>query len=291
MHAGQDYYGASGHQLRERGYPTRSPFNWRQPTLYALLGSAPFAVVYCLMALLGLIILTEANRVLAREPLGLALVVNAVIGMAVPPAVYLTEAWAGGCLALSALAYARNQHLRGVAWGLGALFIRELAGPYCALAACIAVRQRRWRELAVWGGGFAIYAVYYGVHVWTVLQHVRPGDRAHVASWLYFGGLPFLLQTWQVNGLLMLAPPIVLAFAVAAGVAAWWSPQVPLHIRGGVLLYSGLFLVVGQPFNQYWGLLIAPITGMWLTYAPRGLGVLWGPPLARERTRSTPATA
>jgi hypothetical protein len=289
MHAGQDYYDASGHQLRERGYPTRSPFNWRQPALYQLLGNVPFAVAYILIAIIGVIILIESNRLLAREPLGLVMVVNAVIGMAIPPAVYLTEAWAGGCLALSALAYARNQHRRGAAWGLGALFIRELAGPYCVLAACTAIRRRRWQELAVWGGGIALYAVYYGLHVWNVLQHARPGDRTHVESWLYFGGLPFVLQIWQVNGLLMLAPSIVLAIAVAAGVAAWWSPQMPVHIRGCVLVYSVLFLVVGQPFNQYWGLLIAPITAMWLTYAPSGFGILWGLPVAHERTRARPA--
>ena len=289
MHAGQDYYGASGHQLRERGYPTRSPFNWRPPALYQLLGRVPFAVAYVLLAVIGVIILIESNRLFAREPLGLVAVVNAVIGMAIPPAVYLTEAWAGGCLALSALAYSRNQQRRGAAWGLGALFIRELAGPYCVMAACIAVRRRRWQELAVWSSGFALYAAYYGLHIWNVLKHARPGDRAHVASWLYFGGIPFVLETWQANGLLLFAPPIVLALAVAAGVAAWWNPQMPLHIRGSVLIYSVLFLAVGQPFNQYWGLLIAPIIGMWLTYAPSGFGVLWARPLAGEITRQTPA--
>jgi hypothetical protein len=63
----------------------------------------------------------------------------------------------------------------------------------------------------------------------------------------------------------------------------------PVHIRGCVLVYSVLFLVVGQPFNQYWGLLIAPITAMWLTYAPSGFGILWGLPVAHERTRARPA--
>src|SRR4051812_7219871 len=31
MHAGEEYYTVAGEELRSRGYPTRSVFNWRTP--------------------------------------------------------------------------------------------------------------------------------------------------------------------------------------------------------------------------------------------------------------------
>src|SRR5262245_2678095 len=41
VRAGEGYYAAAGHELRAQGYPTRSPFNWRLPTLSWLIGGLP----------------------------------------------------------------------------------------------------------------------------------------------------------------------------------------------------------------------------------------------------------
>ena len=127
----------------------------------------------------------------------------------------------------------------------------------------------------MWIGGGVLYAMYFGAHVWQVWQHVLPGDTAHGHSWLYGGGLPFVLSVWQMNGLLMAAPVPLFAVVVVAGVAAWWAPKIPLHVRASVVVYSVLFLFIGLPINTYWGGVIAPLVSLWLAYAPEGLSTIW----------------
>jgi hypothetical protein len=269
MKAGASYYDAFGSQMRARGYPTRSPFNWRQPLLYPTLAVMPSWLAQVALGLLGAGLIVGVSLLLRRETWAVFPMLNTVVGLVMPASIYLTEAWAGALIGLSVLAFARDRHRTGAALGLSALFVRELAGPYCALAVILAWRPRRWPELRVWALGFAGYALYYGLHLWRVSQHALPTDHDHPSSWVAFGGLSFLLQTWQANGLLLILPPAVLAFVAVGVVVAWWAPA-PTHLRAAVVLYSGLFLVIGQPFNQYWGLLTAPLMSLWLAYAPSG---------------------
>jgi hypothetical protein len=273
--AGRPYYEVYGAESRTRGYPTRSVFNWRQPLLMRSLAllSPRFSVV--LFVGLALALVVQAHALLRRELLWVLMVLNAAAITVVPGGVYFTESWAGLCLGLSAIAYARRHETAGAGWAILALFIRELAAPYCVVAGLIALSRKRWREVGVWMGGGILYTAYFGAHVWQVWQHILPGDQAHPYSWLYGGGLPFVLRVWQVNGVLVAAPLPFFALLVAAGVAAWWAPTMPLHVRANVLVYSVLFLFVGLPFNVYWGELIAPLVALWVTYAPTGLNTLW----------------
>ncbi len=43
---------------------------------------------------------------------------------------------------------------------------------------------------------------------------------------------------------------------IALAVSAWWSKTMPWHVRAGVLAYAVLVLIVGQPFNLYWGIIV-----------------------------------
>ena len=61
---------------------------------------------------------------------------------------------------------------------------------------------------------------------------------------------------------------------VVAVVVAYWAHEMPSHLRLSVLLYCVLFVAVGQPFNDYWGFLTAPIITLWLAYTPQGLRAL-----------------
>ena len=271
MENGQPYYEVFGSELRTRGYPARSVFNWRQPLVYRMLAFLPFNTSQFLLIALSLALFVEAVRTVKPNVVGVLMVGGLVLLMALDDIRYFTESWAGACIGLSVLAYARGRAVTGAVCGLLALFVRELAAPYCILATLLAVRDRRWPEVRVWAVGAALYGVYYALHSWQAFQHMQPGDFTHVNSWLYWGGLPFLLKTWQWNGLLALAPSWVLALAVVAMVVAWWAPQMPLHLQISVLVYSALFFAVGQPFNSYWGLLTAPIMALWLAYSPQGL--------------------
>ena len=192
-----------GAESRTRGYPTRSVFNWRQPLLLrgvALLSPKVSVVIFIGLALA---LLARAHVLLGRELLGVLMVLNAASITVAPGSVYFTESWAGLCLGLSAIAYARRRETAGAGWAILALFIRELAAPYCVVAGLIALSRKRWREVGVWTGGGILYAAYFGAHVWQVWQHILPGDQAHPYSWLYMGGLPFVLKVWQVNGVLV----------------------------------------------------------------------------------------
>jgi hypothetical protein len=202
------------------------------------------------------------------------LLINALIVVFVRPAVYLSELWAGVCLALSAVALTRRQRPIGIAWAILALSIRELAAPYCVGATLIAVWRRDWREVRLWAMGGGLYAGYYGWHAWQVHTHVQPTDLAHPHSWLALGGPVFLLNALQTAGLWSVLPVPVFALAMVAAVAALWAPRMPVHVRMGVLVYVGFFLIAGQPFNVYWGWMVGPLLALWLAYVPSGFGRL-----------------
>ena len=279
---GQAYYEAAGDEMRAGGYPTRSVFNWRQPLMYLALSLAPLLLAQIGLAGLSAKLLWDTGKTLPRETFALVPMVNSAMGLLVPVAVYLTEAWAGVCIGLSLLAYARNRERAGALWGLAALFVRELAAPYCLLAGCLALWRRRWHEAALWASGGVCYAVYYGLHAMQVLKHICPDEPGHLNSWVAFGGLPFLAETLKTNGLFLLAPRFVVPIVAVALVAAWWNRSLPVHARLTLVMYAGLFLVVGLPFNGYWGLLIAPTVSLWLAYSWGGLRALWDPASLRS---------
>jgi len=264
-----------GSELRARNYAVRSIFNWRQPWLLEALASVPDWCGRLTLVLLALAVIVKASQILRREMLGPLLVINAALPAAAAQSVPFFEVWAGLLIALSALAYANEKHIEGALWGTIALFFRELAAPYCVLATLIAIREKRWREVATWCAGGVLYGALFAFHAWRVVQHIRPDDPAQPNSWIYGGGLPFLLQIWRTHGLFMHLPRPAFAFVVVAIVASWWSPRMPRHVRGAVMLYSICFLFVGLPFNTYWGILLAPLMGIWLSYSYDGFTQLF----------------
>src|SRR4029077_876671 len=106
---------------------------------------------------------------------------------------------------------------------------------------------------------------------------IQPGDAAHAASWIAFGGLPFVLATVRMNGMLLILPigaTAVYLVAAALGFAGWTSAA---GLRAGLTaaVYITAFAVVGQPFNQYWGSLIAPLLCLGVARCPLSLRDLW----------------
>jgi hypothetical protein len=275
IRSGGTYYDVMGSELRARNYPVRSVFNWRPPWLFELLARVPDWCGRLALGLLAGMLILKASRLLRREMFGPLLVINAVLPAAVAQSVFLFEIWVGILIALSALAYATEKHIQGVLWGLTALFVRELAAPYCVLATFIAIRERRWREVAAWCAGATAYGVLFAVHTWHVIEHLGPGDPTQPQNWLYGGGVPFLLQTWRTNGLFMYLPRPAFALVVVAIVGSWWSPKMPRYARSAVLLYSICFLMIGLPINTYWGFVLAPSVAIWLSYSYDGFATLF----------------
>jgi hypothetical protein len=273
MREGANYYEAMGGSLRRRGYPTASVFNWRTPILFQLLAILPsWEVARALLVLLAIAAAGAAAAVLVRySPAGtVAVAIGAsgvVLMMSAPGAVGMAESWAGCLIGLSVSAYSSRRVATGATLAATALFVRELTLPYTLICALIALRRRRTPELMTWLGVWIAYGVFYWVHWTQVAAQQLAGDVSHAGSWVAWGGTGFLLSAVRWQGLLILSPWALTALTlslITAGVLSWTAP---LHVRLTCGLYSLLFLVVGQNFNEYWGLLLWP---SWLLAAGYG---------------------
>jgi hypothetical protein len=266
---GQAFHDAFGFELRRLHYPARSIFNWRQPLLSWTLAFVPHGewILYAVGALLLLSAWLTQRRwwtLLLLLPTLLPIGTTAIV---------FPELWSGMLLGVSAVAYIGRQPLSGVACAMLALAIRDLAAPYCVGLTLYAAWRRDWREVSAWMMGLLLYVLYYGWHLWKVLAHIQPNDVAHPRSWVALGGLTFLLRVLQFTNPLFMAWPVVFACAMACGALAW-AGRVPSSLRIGLLIYVPFFLIVGQPFNVYWGFMIAPLFALWLSYAPDGVAAL-----------------
>jgi len=229
------------------------------------------------------------NRLKASEEVILGVLAQiGVLCVVLAPAITLqTEAWAGILIVISALAYTRRHWGLSALVGVAALFVRELAAPYCLVCVLLAAQGRRVRELVIWAVGSVAYGCFYLWHVFQVgAQHA--GNTRSAASWIQLGGIRFLMETvQQSNTVLLLAPYVVTAAFLTLLAAALWAPAIPAHIRGTVIVYAVFFVFVGQSFNDYWGLTVGPAQAVAVAYGPFGLRAL----LAQAGWRSATTTA
>jgi hypothetical protein len=273
VRGGESYYSAMAAELRGRHYPTASIFNWRTPLLYAAARVAPSG--YFRVGLIslgaGLLMLTAVvlkNRAPAVLITALVAQSGAVVMLLVPAAPLLTENWTGVLIALSISAYKLRAWRTAACIGLLALFVRELAAPFVAVCAFLALRDRRRQEIGVWIAGAFAYGVFFAWHVHEVRLLQRPGDLSHLHSWLFGGGPAFLLETLRRNAWVLMCPPwtpAASAILAALTAAALWRGT-GSHLRGTIFAYCAMFIVIGQPFNNYWGFVTAPTWGLAVGY-------------------------
>ncbi len=270
IRAGEGYYAAAADELRTRGYPTGSVFNWRTPLPMWLLGKLPAAAfgkaILCGLSLAVMLLAFEAlareERNVIRRPVACALLLTGPLLPCLLGDLYVMPSlWAGVLMAVSLCAYGVNRPSVGVAAGLAAVFFRELALPYCLLAATIAIWNRRRGELLAWSVGLGAYFAFFAIHWHTVVGIITPADRLHHESWIQFGAAAFVIATTQMTAYLLLLPQWITALYLTAalfGLAGW---NTPLGHRVGLTVcgYVVAFAVIGQPFNQYWGSLLAPL--------------------------------
>ncbi len=283
MQDGATYYEAAEAELRARGYPTRSIFNWRMPLPTSLIAWMPnLLTAKFVLGLLGLLLIGLAFRMLAEEGsageglLGVLLLVGALLPCLLGELLVLPELWSGVLLALSVVCFGNGFRAWGVLAGLAALWLRELAAPYVIVCLALALHERRWRELAGWSAGLAAYAVFLAVHVSQVLPRISPNDTAHAAGWIQFGGAGFLISTVQMNAYLLVLPQWVTATYLGAallGCSQWRSPA-GARVGFTVGAYAVAFTIAGHDFNQYWGSMTAPLLCLAVSRAPRSLSEL-----------------
>jgi hypothetical protein len=268
IRAGESYYQAANTELRQRGYPTRSLFNWRTPLPMGLLGRLPHPLLgRILLGLLALAAVYLSFTLVERDAgvwqgVGCGLLMIGAFLPCVLDGLYVApELWAAVLITLSLGAYDRQRPLLGVLAGVTALFFRDLAGLYCLMMGLMALADRRWREVAAWFIGLLAYAAFFAWHASHVRPLIGPDDVAHHGSWLQLGGLPFVLSTCQMNVLLLLLPQGITALYLVMALVglAGWSSAMGRRIGIALCAYLALLAAVGHPFNQYWGSLFAPL--------------------------------
>ncbi|MEO8758346.1 MAG: hypothetical protein ABI398_11430 [Devosia sp.] len=272
---GEPYYQALHAELLSGGYGTTSIFNWRPPfyltlvswfpnEIWASLALGVLAVAAAAMAIV--LVRREGTRAMA---LGIVLLLGlSLLSVLVPHAVLACELAAGSLTLLSVSAYGLKLRWLGMATAMLALLCREIAGVYVLVCVVLAVRERRWREVAVWGVALAAFALYFAWHAHTAMSLLGPADRAYKDGWLQLGGAAFLLGASTFNGIFLVLPGWATAlFLPLALLGILGSPVASMRRIGLTLLgYFVLFAFFGKAVNLYWGGLYTPLLafgGVW----------------------------
>jgi hypothetical protein len=274
---GEPYYIAAATELVARGYPTRSVFNWRTPLPMLLIGRLPDPVFgkALLAGLAGLLILAGfvwvEREASTRQALAVALMLTGVLMLTIVGDLFVMPVlWSGVLIALSIAAFGLGRARLGIVAGIAALFFRELAALYCVVCWLLDASHRRWRLVAGWTLGMAAYAVFYAFHIAQVSSLIDATARAHDESWLQLGGAAFVISTAQMNAYLLVVPQWISAVCLVLAVLglASWNTAAGQRIGWTMAGYMIVLALVGQPFNQYWGCLYAPLICFGLARAP-----------------------
>ncbi|MCG8583275.1 MAG: hypothetical protein MI757_01010 [Pirellulales bacterium] len=284
VHVGEAYYTALGDELRTRGYPTASVFNWRTPLPLWLIAKMPHPLVgKVVLGVLALLVLLGAFELVSREggirrgQLCGVVLVGALMPVALKNLYVMPTLWAGVLIALSLVAYGLGKRPAGIACAMFAWLCRDLAGLYCLTLLAMSLWQRRWKEALTWVGCIAIYAAFFAIHTLHFTAMTGPNDVGHAEGWLQFGGLPFIISIAQMNAFLLVMPQWVTAICLplcVLGLASWNTVAGRL-IAMVVFAYLAAFMAVGQMFNQYWGSLLAPALSFGIAFAPAAVRELW----------------
>ncbi len=289
IHAGEAYYDAFGGELRAGGYYSRSVFNWRTPLHLTAIAFASEPVSRAALAIAALAAAILASIATERAG-GVGAVQFLVTGLAISECFLFTldfhlfpEVWAGVLILISVSAYALRWERAGAAFGILALFVRELALPYAAVGLWISLCRRRKSEARVWILGLTAWAAYFLVHAYRVSLRMNPGDLGTPLPWLRFGGPRFLVTTTKMS-LLMAAPDWIAAVCLTVmliGIAGW-ETGIGNRVAAAVGAYMVAFAVVGMPMNLYWGAITNPLLAF---------GLVWSAAAIRDLTKAlyTPA--
>lgn len=288
MRVGEGYYTAAHEVLVADGYGTRSVFNWRTPAWPLILAALPPGGGQLLLGAMALVGLVLTYRMLRGAGLSVAAVSVLAVGLSfgallAPEAVVFSEVAAGVLILVSVAAYGNGWRWLGLLAAIAALFLRELAAPYVLVCVLLTIRERDWQKFVAYAASLALYAAYFGWHWWTVSNQLGPMDRAYDEGWIAFGGLDFMLATAGFNGLWALGPNWLPAVLLPLGLLGLWAwPKG--RALAAVAVYLAAFLVIGKPFNVYWGAVYTPVLML-------GLGWVWPAITAalRHERSATPA--
>jgi len=287
IHSGANYYIAAGNELRRMGYPTRSVFNWRLPTLAWILGYMPsirsgqflVIVLTSIAMLIWLRVLQQYHYGRWQMFFGGIILSGPVVYSLIPGPVLNHEFWAGTLIALSLAAYAKGWRVVSISSGLTALFLRELSLPFVCVMMVISFIEGKRQEALIWFTGLLLFCGFFLYHWTTVSKLMMEQDHAMQGGWFAFGGWQFVLHTAQTHPYLLLLPTWVTIFILPLALLGLCWRRSPLGIRvaATVGIYVLAFLIVGRPLNKYWGMVYAFVFPLGLLHAPAAFKDLWRP--------------
>ena len=284
MQNGDNYYRAASAEQARRGYPVRPVMTVREPTLsYAAVAVGGVAHLRYVLIVLGIaaalcLLVTTEGIATGRPSWWLSMVAasTALAAAFSPKMVVIHEVWAMLFMIISLVLTLHGRPRTSAAFGLLAVLVRELAFPFVAVMLVLAWREKRRRDIRAWAVVVGVFVVAYAAHAVMVLALTEPGS-VKSPGWAAFGGWPFVLETIRSSCALLAMPVAVTAVAVPLALLGWVSK--PGVIADRVLLvlaiYLPLFMVIGQPWNSYWGLLYTALLLPGLAYAPFAAVSLW----------------
>jgi hypothetical protein len=274
MRQGESYYSAAENELRPK-YALRPFWSFRLPTLAFFLSLFRTNLVPMLM----LTILTTAMvffwlKILLESCgwisvfIGTILLSFSMTCVVQSSNVVWHDLWAGILIALSLGLYNTNRIL-SVIFGLLALTLRIHVVPFILVMGFFALSDKRLRESIIWFGSVGLFVIYVAIHAYFVSKHVTDADPTK--TWTSFGGWPFVISTtrWTLPGVIglssissVLLPVSLLSLAVLQNTSA-------RRASGTMLLYCLAFMIMGNPNNDYWGLLYSPLWAVGVACAPK----------------------
>lgn len=299
IHAGEGYYKAAGDELRSRGYPTQSLFNWRLPLLAILIGHLPTvdtgkiaaALLAFTTSLMWVSILRRHLPSLGWRIFGYLLVLDPIIYSLSGDVFLAHEFWAGTLISLSLAAYAKQWRFAAVCCGLAALFLRELSLLFVVIMLLVDFAEGRRREALAWSIGIMGFGVELFFH-WIKISGMVTQDLAFKGGWVVVGGWPFVLSASRMDPYLLLAPSWVAAVIIPLlliGLLGWRS-ELGLRVGATVGIFMSVFLFVGLPFNQYWGMMYSSFMLLGLLNVPYAFNDLWQLIHKKPRRRDCPGS-
>jgi hypothetical protein len=277
---GEPYERAAVSQLRVEGGQVKPFLTTRPPALATALAWLPSeAWAGALLSVLAVVVIGAwAFRLSPLHPSPLyvgmtAIVVFAGVGLTAAGGALclLHEAWAGLLVALSLAVRSKERFAAAVVLGLLAALIRELAMPYLAVMALVALLETRRAEAMAFAAALAIAGAALAWHAMAVNALTLPGD-ATSPGWLEFGGWAFLSATARMN-LVAMFVPMAAAFITPLALvgAVGWKDASGLRLALLLGGYALGFMVIGRPVNLYWGFMTAPLLSVGLCLAPDAL--------------------
>jgi hypothetical protein len=268
---GVPYAAAAAREHRVARAPLRPFLTVRPPLLAESLAALPNAGfragVLDVLAAATFVAWAWRLRALRREPVrytwALALLAGGICVGLGGGAYLFHEVWAGLLIALSLALRTPRNWAPSVAVGLLAALMRELAFPFLAAMAFVALLERRRLEAAAWSGALLLAGLALAAHAAAVARVVTTSDLAS-PGWTSFSGWAFILHLAEFNGFLLNAPfwlPAILVPATLLGLLFWTEGEGGFGRRVGfvALGYILAFCVVGRADNDYWGLLLSPL--------------------------------